>query len=69
MSTQHLSRPEPTPNRTRTQTTPSSTVTEDLRPATERAPQTFSHQDRSRLENLIDEWNAAFATGTSDEAA
>ncbi|WP_254521444.1 hypothetical protein [Natrinema caseinilyticum] len=73
MSTQHLSQPEPepTPNRTqtRTRTTPSRSVAEDTRTATDRAPQTFSHRNRARLENLIDEWNAAFATGNSDEAA
>ncbi|OLZ39527.1 hypothetical protein A6E15_00355 [Natrinema saccharevitans] len=68
MSTQHLTRPdaEPTPDRTRS--TPSSTL-EDPRTATDRAPRTFSHRDGGRLENLIDEWNSAFANAGGDEAA
>jgi|AntDeeMetagen681_2_1112603.scaffolds.fasta_scaffold01712_1 hypothetical protein len=66
MSTQHLQSTtdaEPTSNRTatRTQPAPSSAVTEDPRTATDRAPRTFSQQSTGRLENLIDEWNAAFA--------
>ncbi|QLG49354.1 hypothetical protein [Natrinema halophilum] len=75
MSTQHLTRPEPdtdpesTLNRTTTRPAPSSTVTEDPRTATDLAPRTFPSQNRARLENLIDEWNAGFASGTSDEAA
>ena len=68
MSTQHLTRPdaEPTPDRTRS--TPSSTL-EDPRTATDRAPRTFSHRDGGRLENLIDEWNSAFANAEAGDAA
>jgi len=78
MHTEYLTRtepepepePEPTPDRTRA--TPASTNTtplEDPRTATDRAPRMFSTQNRARLENLVDEWNAAFAPGRTDEAA
>ena len=46
---------EPTFDRTATRTRPTVPST-----ATERAPQTFSHRSTGRLQNLIDEWNAAF---------
>jgi len=64
MSTQHLQSTtdaEPTSNRTatRTQPAPSSAVTEDPRTATDRAPDVLA-AEYGRLENLIDEWNAAF---------
>nr|WP_049921723.1 hypothetical protein [Halopiger djelfimassiliensis] len=58
---------EPTPNRPETRgRTPSKTTLpvqspRDPQSATDRAPQTFARRDRTRLENLIDEWNAAFA--------
>ncbi|WP_226004531.1 hypothetical protein [Natrinema salinisoli] len=70
MSTQRLQSTtdaESTTNRTstRTQTPPSTPVTEDPRTATDRAPRTFSHRNGARLENLIDEWNAAFANETT----
>ncbi|MDS0476737.1 hypothetical protein [Natrinema sp. 1APR25-10V2] len=70
MSTQHLTRPdaEPTTDRTRTQTAPQRAVA-DPRTATDRAPRTFSHRNTARLENLVDEWNTAFANATGDEAA
>ena len=70
MTAQHLTQPdaEPTPDRTTTrtttrtrpETTPSNAAA-DPRTATDRAPRTFSHRNATRLENLIDEWNAAFA--------
>ena len=74
MHTEYLTRtePEPEPTTDRTQATPASTNTtplEDPRTATDRAPRMFSYQNRARLENLVDEWNAAFAPGTTDEAA
>ncbi|PCR90370.1 hypothetical protein [Natrinema ejinorense] len=69
MSTQRLQSTtdaEPTTDRTTTRTRPrSSAVTEDPRTATDQAPQTFSHRNTGRLENLIDEWNAAFANETA----
>jgi len=74
MHTEYLTRtdPEPEPTTDRTQATPARTNTtplEDPRTATDRAPRMFSTQNRARLENLVDEWNAAFAPGTTDEAA
>ncbi|SDC33830.1 hypothetical protein [Natrinema hispanicum] len=76
MHTEYLTRsepdPEPEPTTDRTRATPASTTTtplEDPRTATDRAPRMFSYQNRARLENLVDEWNAAFAPGTTDEAA
>ncbi|MDF9744960.1 hypothetical protein [Natrinema salsiterrestre] len=74
MSTQRLQSTtdaESTPNRTstRTQTPPSAPVTEDPRTATDRAPRTFSHRNSARLENLIDEWNAAFANETTEHGS
>ena len=69
MSTQHLqTRTErqhdrPT-NRTRATPAETTTPTTDPRTATDRAPQTFSNQNRARLENLIDEFNTAFAGGS-----
>jgi len=74
MHTEYLTRsePEPEPTTDRARATPASTNTtplEDPRTATDRAPRMFSYQNRARLENLVDEWNAAFAPGTTDEAA
>ncbi|WP_226480681.1 hypothetical protein [Natrinema amylolyticum] len=63
MSTQRLqptTDAEPTRTTTRTRTTPSSAAA-DPRTATDRAQRMFSHGNTDRLENLIDEWNAAFA--------
>ncbi|ELY68730.1 hypothetical protein [Natrinema versiforme] len=68
MSTQHLQSTtdaEPTPDRT-TIRTPRSSPLEDPRTATDRAQRMFSHGDTGRLENLIDEWNAAFANKSAD---
>ncbi|MDQ2050571.1 hypothetical protein RBH26_08730 [Natronolimnohabitans sp. A-GB9] len=65
MSTQPLqTRSESQPNypSTRTRTTAERTTT---RSAVERCPQTFSHQETAQLQNLIDEFNAAFATADS----
>ncbi|WP_408957059.1 hypothetical protein [Natrinema sp. 74] len=69
MSTQRLPRPdaEPTTDRTRTQPAPQRAVAEP-RPATDRAPRTFSHRNEARLQNLIDEWNTAFADAAGDDA-
>ncbi|SDJ39198.1 hypothetical protein [Natronorubrum texcoconense] len=67
MSTQHLqTQTERQPDRTTTRATPAETTTPttDPRTATDRAPQTFSNQNRARLENLIDEFNTAFAGGS-----
>ncbi|WP_222916619.1 hypothetical protein [Natrinema sp. SYSU A 869] len=64
MSTQRLQSTtdaEPTRTTTRTRTAPSSDVADPLT-ATDRAQRMFSHGNTGRLENLIDEWNAAFAT-------
>ena len=63
MSTRNLqsqTEPEPTFDRTATQTRPTVPPT-----ATERAPRTFSHQSTGRLQNLIDEWNAGFADSSA----
>ncbi|SIS04561.1 hypothetical protein [Natronorubrum thiooxidans] len=70
MSTQHLqtrTEPEPQPtNRTRTTPADTTAVTEDPRTATDMAPRTFSHRNTARLENLMDEWNTAFANAGSE---
>ncbi|WP_049927528.1 hypothetical protein [Halopiger goleimassiliensis] len=52
---------EPSPNHTATrpQTPPTSS-------ATARAPQTFSHRSGSRLQNLVDEFNAAMPGSRSE---
>ncbi|WP_254762264.1 hypothetical protein [Natrinema marinum] len=68
MSTQHLTRPDAELTPDRTQTTSQRTVPEP-RTATARAPRTFSHRNDARLENLIDEWNTAFANAAGDDAA
>ena len=67
MSTQHLqTKTDRQPERTTTRATPAETTTlaTDPRTGTDRAPQTFSNGNRARLENLIDEFNAAFANGS-----
>ncbi|MBZ6493539.1 hypothetical protein [Natrinema longum] len=67
MNAQHPSQSdtEPTVDRTTTRTPPPpSSDHTDSRRAIDRAPRTFSHRRAGRLENLIDEWNAAFASGT-----
>ncbi|SEW17357.1 hypothetical protein [Natrinema salifodinae] len=81
MSTRHRIQPDhdSTPNRTRTRTrtdsrprttpTSASTAPTDSQSATGRAPRTFSHRNQARLENLMDEWNAAFANASPDDAA
>ena len=71
MSTQHLqtqTEPESYPNQTPTHTTPAdaTAVINDPRTATDMAPRTFSHRNTTRLENLIDEWNTAFANAGAD---
>lgn len=69
MSTRHpKTQPEsdPQPNRTPTRTRPTTPET-DPRTVTDRAPRTFSQGNTARLENLIDEFNAAFA-GASGSA-
>ena len=62
MSTQHpptdAQPDQPTPTTNAIAVTPT-------RPTTDRAPRTFSYQNRAQLENLIDEFNAAFADGSS----
>ncbi|PCR89876.1 hypothetical protein [Natrinema ejinorense] len=63
MNAQHPSQSDTEPTVDRTPPTPSSART-DPRRAIDRAPRTFSHRRTGRLENLIDEWNAAFASGT-----
>lgn len=72
MSTQHLqTRPDPQPNRAATTRTPpaeTATVRSAPQAAIDRAPKTFSHGNTARLENLIDEFNAAFATRVADSA-
>ncbi|SER27791.1 hypothetical protein [Natrinema salaciae] len=60
---------EPTPDRTTPHTHRPRSSAATPRTATDRAPRTFSHRNATRLENLIDEWNAAFANETPDEAA
>lgn len=68
MSTQPLQSTtdaEPTPDQTTIRTSRSSPL-EDPRMATDRAQRMFSHGNTGRLENLIDEWNAAFATESAD---
>jgi hypothetical protein len=61
MSTRpQLTQPEPTTDQPATEKTPPA-ATPPTRTPTDRAPQTFSRGNRSRLENLIDEWNAGFA--------
>ena len=55
---------ESTPNRTTPR--PQPTHEPATRPATARAPQTFSAQRTDRLENLVDRWNAAFANGAEE---
>ncbi|MGQ3411559.1 hypothetical protein ACT4ML_04755 [Natrinema sp. LN54] len=58
---------EPTPNRTTTRPrAPRSSALEDPRTPTDRAQRMFSHRNTGRLENLIDEWNAAFANESAD---
>ncbi|ELY83696.1 hypothetical protein [Natrinema altunense] len=71
MSTQPLQPPtdaEPTRTTTRTRPTPSSDVA-DPRPAADRAQRMFSHGNTDRLENLIDEWNAAVATADTERGS
>ncbi|UHQ95035.1 hypothetical protein J0X25_18765 [Haloterrigena alkaliphila] len=66
MSTQNLQtrrEPEPQPNRTTTR--PSPTERTDPRTAVETSPQTFSRRKTSQLQNLIDEFNTAFAQSAS----
>ena len=70
MSAQRLqTRPdtEPQPNRTRTEPRPEPTATD--RPATraavENSPRTFARGNTDQLQNLIDEFNAAFAADSS----
>ncbi|ELY58494.1 hypothetical protein [Natronococcus jeotgali] len=56
------------PHTTPTEPTPSQPTTRTTRPtASERAPATFSNGHTDRLQNLIDEWNTAFADGASGE--
>ncbi|AGB37789.1 hypothetical protein [Natronococcus occultus] len=75
----HYAQPEPTSDQLTTET-PSSHATAETatteaeaatssRPtASERAPATFSRTQNDRLQNLIDEWNTAFAAdGSSAE--
>ncbi|WP_121741563.1 hypothetical protein [Natronorubrum halophilum] len=60
MSTPHFqTATESHPNRPTRTTAPE--ISTDPRTATDRAPRTFAHRDTARLENLIDEFNAAFA--------
>ncbi|QFU82688.1 hypothetical protein [Natronorubrum aibiense] len=68
MSTQHLQTQTESESYSTQTTTPTpadtTAVTEDTRTATDKAPRTFSHRNTARLENLIDEWNTAFANAT-----
>ncbi|ELY80068.1 hypothetical protein [Natrinema gari] len=71
MSTHPLQPPtdaESTRPTTRTRPTPSSDVA-DPRTATDRAQRMFSHGNTNRLENLIDEWNAAVATADTERGS
>ncbi|SEH12382.1 hypothetical protein SAMN04487967_0783 [Natronorubrum sediminis] len=65
MSTQHphtdAQSDRPTPPTTPTDPI----VVETTQPTTEHAPRTFSYQNRAQLENLIDEFNTAFANASS----
>ncbi|WP_459808422.1 hypothetical protein [Halopiger thermotolerans] len=45
--------------------TPASDPSANRPSGTDRAPAMFSRRNTDRLENLIDEWNAAFASGGS----
>lgn len=63
MSPQRLQlKPEPTQNEPTTnaealtETTPPAEI---VRTPTDRAPKTFAYRNTERLENLMDEWNAA----------
>ncbi|ADB61981.1 hypothetical protein Htur_3116 [Haloterrigena turkmenica DSM 5511] len=71
MSTQRLqTRPEtePQPNHIDARTRPASSERADSRTAVERSPQTFSHRNTAQLQNLMDEFNTAFAA-TGDSAS
>ncbi|WP_394739297.1 hypothetical protein [Natronococcus roseus] len=69
----HYARPEPTPDQPTTETpstqsTQSTAETSSPATASDRAPATFSRTQSDRLQNLIDEWNTAFAAdGSSAE--
>jgi hypothetical protein len=66
----HYAKPEPTPDQPTTETPSTQPTTETASPATasDRAPATFSRTRSDRLQNLIDEWNTAFAAdGSSTE--
>ncbi|WP_339102457.1 hypothetical protein [Haloterrigena salinisoli] len=62
---------EPQPNHTdtRTRTRPTPTERTDARTAVERSPQTFSRRNTAQLQNLMDEFNTAFAASTGDSAS
>ncbi|APX95390.1 hypothetical protein [Natronorubrum daqingense] len=62
MSTQHP-HTDAQPDRPTQTPEPMAVATTQL--TTEHAPRTFSYQNRAQLENLIDEFNAAFANGSS----
>ncbi|MFC4248199.1 hypothetical protein ACFOZ7_14895 [Natribaculum luteum] len=59
---------------TQTESTPESPANERLstpmadRSPTDRSPATFSYGQTNRLQNLIDEWNAAFVDRDRDRA-
>ena len=65
----HYARPEPTPDQPTTETPSTRSTAEPSSPAaSDRAPATFSRTQSDRLQNLIDEWNTAFAAdGSSAE--
>ncbi|ELY57178.1 hypothetical protein C491_11773 [Natronococcus amylolyticus DSM 10524] len=65
----HYARPEPTPDQPTTETPSTrSTAEPSSSAASDRAPATFSRTHTDRLQNLIDEWNTAFAAdGSSAE--
>ncbi|MFU8869209.1 hypothetical protein [Natronococcus sp.] len=63
----HATRTDPTPDQQPTETT-HSTPRSSHPTASDRAPATFSRTQNDRLQNLIDEWNTAFAAdGSSAE--
>ncbi|KDE58810.1 hypothetical protein EL22_02385 [Halostagnicola sp. A56] len=67
MSTQNL-QTQTTRIQNRTPTTPGRRATRDRATPTERVQRTFCPQNRTRLENLIDDCNSAFVTPTSSES-